>query len=124
MTTSTGLSDKILNQSTFWPSDFAGFRRFMGEALRRVEAPEALVEEVLDVDNEGCGVAEALGNAWFNIQADHDDEWDSFVQLYIHDLVLDIADHYMDPMNYAPRDRRPAVDGPALARAVTKELLK
>lgn len=111
------------------PTSFSDFRKQVAAALKKAKAPEGLSSEAGDVENEGGGVASALWSAWSNINEELKDAgaeaaaaWPDLVAFYVHDVVIDMADEFKNPMNYGPGAKKgeKPIDASALADAVVK----
>lgn len=103
------------------PKSFDDFRKKFAAALKKAGAPEELVDELDDVSYTGGDVVGACFSAWENIEQEMKDEafvWPTDAEFYVHDCVLDMVDAFSNPMNYAPGERRKAIDANELAHAV------
>lgn len=89
------------------PKTFAEFRKAIGAAAKQAGAPEDFVDEILDVDYEGGGVAGGLGSAWNSYEyelrdiKDPDELWDTFLY-YADDAIINATDGYTNAWNYEP----------------------
>jgi hypothetical protein len=114
------------------PQTFEEFRNVIGDAVKQAGGPEDLVDEILDVDYEGGGVAGVLGSAWHNLEYEYRDikrlphgeqeaeMWDVFMYS-VHDAVIDMADAYRNAWNYEPgRKAGGRFDAVDLAQRVQK----
>jgi hypothetical protein len=89
------------------PKTFEEFRKAIGAAAKTAGAPQDFVDEILDTDYEGGGVAGALGSGWNNYSyelkdiKDEAELWDTFTY-YAHDAIVDAASEYSNAWNYGP----------------------
>jgi len=98
------------------PTTFDEFRTLIGSALEKAGAPPDLVEEILDLDLQGGGVAQALFSTWESVEYEmsditHDnripeankpqEKWEVFTY-YSHDCVINVLDAFGNAWNYGP----------------------
>ena len=117
---------KEASQKLSSPKNLSDFRLALSHALEQAGAPADLVDEVSDVGYEGGGVFEAVFSTWRNIEAEMQSEspdkrGDVYLEIapyYIHDLIIDLAAAYQDPMNYEPGRRVKKLNTEDLANKV------
>lgn len=115
---------KETRQKLSTPKNLSDFRLALSAALEKAGAPADLVDQVSDVGYEGGGVFEAVFGTWRNIwaemQAEEPDmQGDVYLEVapeYVHDLVVDLAHEYQNPMNYEPGRRVKKINTADLAK--------
>ena len=123
--------NESLGKLTSVPKTLNDFRSLLAAAMRASGAPDELVDEVADADLQGGGVFGAIWDAWQNIEsemrgvrdpAELAELWQSSMDYYIHDCVIDMMDEWNNPMNYPPGHKPERVDSAALAKEVVATL--
>ncbi len=127
--------DEAESSQTGVPTNFNDFRSQVAAGLKQAGAPQSLVDELEDLDDEGGGATRALYSAWNNIEyelrdagkdpAARAEAWAASIEFYVHDAIIDMAGEFADPMNYAPgaKQGQKPFDPVATAKAVVKAMM-